>query len=269
MSLRIFIGYDPVETIAYHVLAHSIIKRASEPVSIAPVGNTVLPKDLWWRKRGPYDSTEFSNARFLVPYLAGFQGWAVFMDCDMLCLADIYELAELADANPDKAVLVRQHKHQPDYSEKFLGAVQTQYDRKNWSSMMLLNCGHPVMENLEPAAANDTPGLKLHDFSWCPDDCIGALPEGWNLLVEHRKPVTPGPHKLVHFTQGGPWHGYLAQPYAEEWQEELEDLLIGTNPRAAIQTEMSVSKGRLRTDLEYAVDTGRPGDRIRSVSNFK
>ena len=32
---RIFIGYDPNETVAYHVLAHSILRRASMPVNRA------------------------------------------------------------------------------------------------------------------------------------------------------------------------------------------------------------------------------------------
>ena len=35
--IRIFIGYDQREAVAYHVLSHSIQRRASEPVAIAPL----------------------------------------------------------------------------------------------------------------------------------------------------------------------------------------------------------------------------------------
>lgn len=262
--MRIFIGYDPVESIAYHVLVHSIVTRASTPASVAPVGNTVLPANIWTRKRSKHDSTEFSNARFMVPWLAGYDGWALFMDCDMLCLGDISDLFDLAEEHPDKAVLVRQHNHRPMYGEKFLGSEQTMYPRKNWSSCMLMNCGHPIMRGLTPEFVCTAPGLDLHGFKWCPDAFIGELPAGWNTLIEHGPKVhddTKVDLKLVHFTQGGPWHGYLAQMYASQWMSELEDLLVGSNPRAGLRAEFSVARGRMRAEIEYAIDTGRPGDR--------
>ena len=87
--IPIFIGHDSREILAWHVLAHSIIRRSSEPGSITPIGNAVTHKPVWWREKGQHDTTEFSNARFAVPALMGYQGWAMFMDCDMLCLADI------------------------------------------------------------------------------------------------------------------------------------------------------------------------------------
>ena len=43
-------------------------------------------------RRTPCQSTEFTYTRFLVPYLCGYQGKAIFIDCDMLCLGDIAEL---------------------------------------------------------------------------------------------------------------------------------------------------------------------------------
>lgn len=266
--MRIFIGYDPIESIAYHVLAHSILERASRPVAITPVGNTVLHRAQWQRKRGEHDSTAFSNARFMVPHMAGYDGWAVFMDCDMLCLADIWHLNTLAEQNPHKAILVRQHDHHPDYSQKFLGTQQTNYERKNWSSLMLMNCG--LLHKFLPGSyVNEAPGLDLHRFAWCPDELIGEIPAGWNTLVEHGKNILPEDEaaepKLVHFTQGGPWHGYLNQPYAAEWTLALEYMLMGTNPRACVKTDFSVRNGRLRLDLDYSLDTGRPGERVRHL----
>ena len=58
--LRIFIGYDPNEVAAYHVLAHSIIRQSSEPVCITPLKLDQLPLT---RPRDPKQSTEFAFYR--------------------------------------------------------------------------------------------------------------------------------------------------------------------------------------------------------------
>lgn len=227
MTARVFIGWDSRETIAYHVLAHSIIERASTPVAISPVGNAVLPPALWWRPKGPYDSTEFSNARFLVPALCDFEGWAIFMDCDMACLDDILELWDQRDERV--AVLVRKHEHVPTNATKFLGATQTRYPRKNWSSLMLLNCAHPDTRRLTVEHVNQAAGLDLHGFAWTTEANIGSIAGPWNELVTHdRRPVSPSP-SLVHYTDGGPWHGYIGQDFADAWAQELDSLLGGDN----------------------------------------
>lgn len=38
--------------------------------------------------------------------------------------------------------------------------------------------------------------------------------------------------KLMHFTEGGPWHGHTDQEGVNLWQAELESLLCGANPCA-------------------------------------
>ena len=102
--IPIWIGWDAKETVAYHVLSHSIVRRASVPVAIAPLNRD----SLWghyWRDRGPHDSTDFSNSRWAIPSIMNYDGWAIFMDCDMVCLADINELWKQRD---DKyAVMVK------------------------------------------------------------------------------------------------------------------------------------------------------------------
>ena len=110
--LQVFIGYDPNETVAYHTLAHSILRRSSVPVSIAPLMRSQLG-GLYTRERGPTESTEFSLTRFLVPALSGYKGWSLFLDCDMLCRADVAELAALAERSEENAVLVCQHDYVP------------------------------------------------------------------------------------------------------------------------------------------------------------
>ena len=225
--LNVYIGYDPNETVAYHVLAHSILRRASIPVSIAPLMRSQLGA-MYRRERGPTESTEFSLTRFLVPALSEFRGWSLFIDCDMLCLADVAELAAVIPQSGDKAVLVCQHDYVPRTERKFLDQVQTKYPRKNWSSLMLFN--NERCRALTPDYVNAASGLELHRFQWTEDARIGSLPLEWNWLVgeyEH----TPAA-KIVHYTLGGPYFDdYRDCDYASEWREELSRLNYASNRR--------------------------------------
>jgi hypothetical protein len=218
--LSVYIGYDPKETVAFYTLAHSILRRASIPVSVAPVMQSQL-KGLYTRPRGPTESTEFSLTRFLVPALAGFRGWSIFMDCDMLCRVDIAGLAAEIERQADKAVLVCQHDYVPRTERKFLDQVQTKYPRKNWSSLMVFN--NERCRALSPDYVNAASGLELHRFAWIDDRLIGSLALQWNWLVGEYSHDPAA--KIAHYTLGGPWFdGYRDCDYADEWFAELESM---------------------------------------------
>jgi len=207
--IKIFIGYDPNETVAYHVLSHSILELASEPVSITPIKLEHI-KSFFDRERVREQSTEFSFSRFLTPYLSGYQGWSIFMDCDFLCLDDVARLYACRDTQYD--VMVVKHDHKPKERVKFLGALQTQYEKKNWSSLMLFN--NKRCTRLTPEYVNTASGLQLHQFHWCTK--IGALNPAWNHLVGYDQ-YNPVP-KMVHFTEGGPYFDeYRDCEYANDW----------------------------------------------------
>ena len=210
--IRVFIGYDRNEIAAYHVLAHSILEHASMPVSITPVALPHL-QGVYARNSHALASTEFSFSRFLVPWLTGYSGHAIFMDCDMLCRADIAELWSYRA--PSKTIQVIKHDHQPSGTVKFNNNVQTRYHRKNWSSVMLMNCARCTA--LTPEYVNSATGLELHQFKWIDDDdSIGALPQGWNHLVGYNADDPEA--ALVHFTEGGPYfEAYRDCAYASEW----------------------------------------------------
>lgn len=214
--IRIFIGFDERETVAWHVLTHSILARASQPVSFVPLALNNLGK-LMWREKNPLQSTDFSFSRFLTPYLSGYEGWSLFMDCDMLVRADIAELFALAD---DRfAVMVAQHDYAPRDSVKFLGAQQLPYPKKNWSSVVLFN--NARCRALTPDYVDTASGLDLHQFRWlCGDEEIGALPLEWNWLVGEY-PANPAA-KIAHFTRGGPYFAdYADCDHADEWRTAL------------------------------------------------
>jgi len=225
---RVFIGFDSKEVVAYHVLAQSIIEHASMPVQFCPIVLPHLDK-VFTRERNALQSTEFSFSRFLVPYLSGFQGWSLFMDCDMLMRADIAELWNLRD--DASAVMCVKHDYQPKVDTKFLGQVQTKYEKKNWSSVMLFNnarCGA-----LTPDFVNTATGLQLHQFKWLDSDAqIGELPATWNWLVNEydHDPAA----RNVHFTDGGPYFDeYRNDDYADEWFAMRERTLSVTQRASA------------------------------------
>lgn len=228
MRETVYIGWDQRETEAYAVAENSLTRHASGPVDIKPLKlHQLYEERLLWRPvervtDRMYDhlsdapmSTEFAISRFLVPILQR-SGWALFVDCDVVFLGDVSELFALAE---DRfALMCVKHDHLPEVGVKMDGQLQVPYVRKNWSSVMLLNCDHPAWHRLTLQMVNHYPGDLLHRFCWLRDKEIGALPLAWNWLVGlEPKPEVP---KLAHFTMGGPWlKDWQGAPHDELWLE--------------------------------------------------
>ena len=228
--IRVFIGFDPREAVAYSVLAYSIQARASCPVAITPLMLSQLGGVLT-REPHPLQSTEFSFSRFLTPYLSDYSGWSIFMDCDMLMLDDIAKLYALRDER--YAVMVVKHEHTPREIVKFLDQPQSKYEKKNWSSVMLFN--NARCRALSSEYVNTATGLDLHQFKWLEsDELIGALPQDWNHLVGYN-PRRPGA-ALVHYTLGGPYFDeYRNCEYSAEWFTERDRMLFAAQREKAGQ----------------------------------
>lgn len=242
MIPAVYIGFDTREAAAFAVAKHSARLSTRLPMPIRGIVLDQVRADglyrrptesristdepgawvLWDRISAAPMSTEFAISRFLTPILAR-QGWALFMDCDVLVRCDLMRLFELAD--PTKAVQCVQHEHHPAGNRKMVGQVQLDYPRKNWSSVMLFNCDHPANRRLTLDLVNSAPGRDLHAFCWLKDDEIGALPPEWNWLAGISDPALEP--KIVHFTDGFPlMPGYEHQPYAEEWRCMMADWAI-------------------------------------------
>lgn len=216
--IRIFIGYDKREAVVYHACCQSIIETATEPVSFHPLASNLLNSF-----DGQRDGTNaFTYSRYLVPYLCGFEGNAIFLDGDMAVNVDIQQLWEL---RPLEAVSVVHHDYKTKHWRKYIGSTMespnAHYARKNWSSVMLWNCAHPANAWLTPENVAKAETSFLHRFSWLKDDDITSLPEDWNYLVGEYPPASPALH---HFTLGAPglkhyaddhgswkWHGALVR----------------------------------------------------------
>lgn len=238
----VYIGYDGREAVASDVAAHSIRSRTKSNINIHYLRHRDLRSCGLFRRPWTVDadtgnfrdaidskpfSTEFSHTRFLVPALNKYDGWALFMDSDMIFQSDIKDLLKLCDDR--YAVMVVKHQHHPVHNAvKMDGRAQLQYHRKNWSSFILWNCGHSANKRITPEKVNFMLGSDLHAFSWLEDDLIGSLPFRYNYIsgISAKMPVVNDKQEVpfvIHYTEGGPWFPNCKEvPYAENWMFEYE-----------------------------------------------
>ncbi len=219
--MKVYVGYDSREDIAWQVCRHSLIRHADPSLPVYPLRQTTLRElSLYTRPLDAKASTEFSITRFLTPFLAAYDGWSVFTDCDFLFTADIRKLTAALD--PTKAIHVVQHNYTPALAIKMDGKAQHVYPRKNWSSFIAFNGAHPAVKALTPAVVNSAEPAYLHRFTWLDDKDIGTLDLGWNFLVgEYPKPkAVPS---AIHYTNGGPWfENHVDVDYGDLWSAERE-----------------------------------------------
>ena len=219
---RIFVGFDQREAVAYHVCCQSIIERAKRPLCIAPLALNLLDGF-----DGQRDGTNaFIYSRFLVPMLCDFGGWALFIDGDMVLRADVGRLFDMRDES--KAVMVVKHDYKTRNPRKYVGTAlesdNVDYPFKNWSSVILWNCGHPSNRRLTTSIIAGMSGRELHRFSWLKDSEVGGLPAKWNWLVGeygHNENAC-----LVHYTLGIPgFDHYKDCDHAATWHAAKRSML--------------------------------------------
>lgn len=239
---HIFIGWDNREAIGSIICKYTIIENSSDPdLSIQFLKQKQLRKEkLYYRKsftnaNGQYFdsldnkpfSTEFSFTRFLVPEICKQQqldGWALFLDGDIVVNADINRLFDLADKR--YAVMCVKFNWLPEKTEKekMDGMIQTRYNKKLWSSLMLFNLNHPAVQKLDHISVNQSSGSYLHKFHWVRDKDIGPLPEEWNFVPEVTVLNMKNP-QAIHYTKGGPWfEEYKDCYYADVWIDYLHSV---------------------------------------------
>lgn len=220
-KITIVVGFDQVEAIAYHVFCQSVLEKSSLPVQFIPLSQINLNN---YHEIHGDGSNQFIYSRFLTPYLNNYSGWAIFADGDMVCNVDIHELWNLRDES--KAVQVVKHDYKTKKNIKYLGNKNEDYPRKNWSSLVLWNCGHTDNKILTPDFIAAQPGSYLHRFSWLSDDLIGELPKEWNWLAieypENKKA------KIVHYTLGTPcFKDYSDTSMSSFWYENYQRTIQG------------------------------------------
>ena len=220
-KVKIYIGFDQRESIAYHAFVQSLIDHASIPLDITPLAVKTLKG---YEEKHKDKSNDFVYSRFLTPFLNDFKGWAIFVDGDMICQTDIKELLDLRDNS--KALQVVKHDYKTKANQKYLGNINQDYPRKNWSSVILWNCAHPKHKLLTPDFIEKESGKYLHRFSWLEDSEIGELPKEWNWLA------TEYPNNeqanIIHYTLGTPcFKDYRNTEMADIWLKKYDRLNNG------------------------------------------
>jgi hypothetical protein len=214
--IHIWVGYDEREAVGYPVFCHSVLARTRAEVAFYPVRGDKVE-----------GSTRFNKGRFDVPSKMGYRGWAIWAECDMLCLTDIERIFEHADSRCD--VMVVKHEYRTKHPVKFLGQPNPDYPGKNRSSLMLINCGQASWRRIpqgRTVAGVHRPWTlpELHGFQFMDQDRVGSLPKDWNHLVGEYKPNPAA--KLAHFTVGLPiWPEYANCEHADAWRAERAAML--------------------------------------------
>lgn len=220
--IPLFCGYDPREEAGTHAFVSSVLQHATTPFQVIPLHLELFKS--FYSPSMRDGSNAFIYTRFLIPFLQSWRGWAMFADgADMLMRADISELWALRDWN--KAVQVVQHDYQTKHPRKYLGtkmeSANEDYPRKNWSSLMLINCQHSDWRNLTPEAVERMSGRNLHTFSFIRSQFLGELPKEWNWLADEYG-FNPDA-KLVHWTTGSPaFPKYTGTPHADEFRAQVQ-----------------------------------------------
>ena len=220
-NLKVFIGYDSKETIAYHTCVQSIIENTTVPVSITPLNLKMLSEFSQTQNDG---SNDFIYSRFLTPYLCDFKGLAIFLDGDMIINDDLNKLIDFHNKNI--AVHVVKHDYKTKFKSKYLGQKNEDYPRKNWSSVIVFNCSHKSNRILTPDVISRSKGSYLHRFSWLKDDQIGELPKTWNHLVHEYSENTKA--SILHYTLGVPcFEKFNYGPEALIWNNYFSKTIEG------------------------------------------
>lgn len=219
----IVVGFDQREAVAYHVFCQSVLEKSTKPVQFTPLAENTLN---FYEERHDDGSNRFIYTRFLTPFLMNYSGWAIFADGDMVCMTDIAELWKIRD--PSKAVQVVKHDYKTKMTSKYLNNKNENYPKKNWSSLVLWNCGHEANQVLTPEYISSKSGAFLHRFSWLEDYLIGEIPKEWNwLAIEYEENPNA---KIIHYTLGTPcFKDFSNCSMSNEWHIEYEKLNEGLN----------------------------------------
>lgn len=224
----VYIGHDQRESIGTHVFISSLLRHTRAPIPI-----TILDKNILERSRDSVaeGTNAFTLSRFLVPYFQGWKGWAVFMDgADMLMRDDIYKMFDLMHMY--SAVQVVHHNYDTKHERKYVGTKMesdnTMYARKNWASVMLINCSHYAWRQITPEYINSVDKMHMLQFKFMDDKFISSLPNAYNWLCDEYG--TNNDAKVLHWTCGVPgFPAYRNAPHADEWLAEVKNVNYATD----------------------------------------
>jgi lipopolysaccharide biosynthesis glycosyltransferase len=247
-NIKIFIGSGEASLVERKTLIYSLHKHTKRKLDIYVFNGThnalehnqdepvlaPLPLKLKYLN----GSTEFSLYRYLIPQICQYRGKAIYLDADIVCLADI---GELWDAELKEVDLLALANAFPELGQ---GLYRTSVTLMNCESWRLdldtifsqidrgLYAYYPDFFHLGP------PFRTHHPYR------IGELDPRWNSLDCWNQET-----KAIHYTNLAmqPWK-YHNHPYGELWfQYFREALASGYITREDIQ--LSIERACVRRDI--------------------
>jgi lipopolysaccharide biosynthesis glycosyltransferase len=169
------------------------------------------------------NATEFSLYRFLIPQICNYQGKAIWLDSDMVCLADIGELFDTPLNGCD--FLAKANAYPLTTRKKAWGPK----GKDLWgTSVMLIDCEKCRFDLEAIADEVDQGDYTLFDllfmtpkFLQCHPYQIGQLDPQWNQFDYYDKNT-----KLIHYTNldTQPWK-HPNHPYGNLWFRYFREAL--------------------------------------------
>src|SRR5919198_1191484 len=253
--IRVFVGADESQLVAAAVLEYSIRKHASRPVEFTTMIDleVPVPKDKANRAR-----TGFSFYRFLIPKLCGFEGRALYLDCDMQVFADMAELWNIPFG--DQKVLCTYQGEPPEQWKD-----NPAFSPGRQLSVMMIDCSRldwdidEIIRGLDDGAY--TYKQLMGDLAIVePTEIDERIPPEWNHL-EHYE---PGVTKLLHYTvvPTQPWkndRNPLREIWLNAFREAAREGAIGRE-----LVERGIDQGHVKRDLLGEFDTAIRGPAAES-----
>lgn len=207
---------------------HNAIEHNAEEPFLAP-----LPLKLKYRNR----ATEFALYRFIIPQLCGYQGKAIYLDSDMVCLADI---GELYDTPLD------------GYNFLAKADAYSQIEDALWGlSVMLIDCERCRFDLEAIYREIDGGNYSYYDFSRMSRAFlqyhpyrIGHLGPRWNSFDYFDRET-----KLIHYTRldTQPWK-HPGHPYGSVWFAHFKEA-IAAGYITQEDIELSILRSYVRQDI--------------------
>ncbi|KAF3362331.1 Uncharacterized protein PHSC3_001160 [Chlamydiales bacterium STE3] len=230
--IRVFIGTEPKQWLPTEVLRWSIQRRTSQAVEFQELKH--LPLNL---KGEMY--TGFSFYRFAIPETCQYKGRAIYLDADIVVLADIHELIQLEmEGQGALARPLKPGTNSGRYTSVMLldNEKLRHWDMKVWVEKI----------NQNQALYNDTlwvapNGLNSQDF--------GDLPAYWNHLDQYDQTT-----KMIHYTNVPmqPWKK-AGHPFAAIFLKELRSAVDEDEiPVDAIERE--IRQGHIYPEILQDLD---------------
>ncbi len=238
--MHVFVGSDGSQDVATKVLEYSIKKHASGPVIVHPMTADAIPKP---KDKESRPRTAFSFCRFTIPERMGFEGRALYVDADMLVLADVAPLWRI-EFGDQKVLCTSQPEPPPAWRD------HPSFQRGRQFSVMLLDCKRLPWRIDEIVRGLDQKHYTYAQllFDLClvePHEIEERIPPEWN----HLERFEPGRTNLVHYTvvKTQPWK-HRANPHGGIWDQYLAQA-VDAGAVTARDLELGVDQGHLHVDL--------------------